>query len=79
METKTTRNTQDQEKLIEYICAEIMDKATVADALDSIPIKIFLQLVENQAKVKAKKVVEEMPDDEFGKLVAQVKASTAGS
>ena len=56
-----------------------MDKATVADALDSIPIKIFLQLVENQAKVKAKKVVEEMPDDEFDKLVAQVKASTAGS
>jgi len=79
METKTSRNAQDQEKLIEYICAEIMDKATVADALDSIPIKIFLQLVENQAKVKAKKVVEEMPDDEFDKLVAQVKASTAGS
>lgn len=79
METKTSRNAQDQEKLIEYICAEIMDKATVADALDSIPIKIFLQLVENQAKVKAKKVVEEMPDDEFDKLVAQVKASNAGS
>jgi len=75
MESNNERNQDEVDLLKEVVLRQIMEKSTVADALNALPASALIQLLENKAKEESNKILDEMSQENFEKFLKQVKDS----
>jgi hypothetical protein len=75
MKNSEKRNQDDVDLLKAVVLRQIMDKSTVADALNALPASALIQLLETNAKEESNKILDEMTQENFEKFLKQVKDS----
>jgi len=67
------KRAQDMELVISNLANQLLSKATIADAFSAIPLDTMVQLVQKQAIEKAKKTINELPQEDVDQIVQQIK------
>ena len=72
----TAEQKADHDIVATAIANQFLDKANLAEALSTVSLGTLIQAVQSQAMVQANNTIEQMPTEDFDKLLNDIKNPT---